>query len=203
MDLIALRTAFFTGVGFFAFFATGFFFATGLVATGLVAFLPSSANGLEGRLGSDGPSAAAFFAAGFFAAGFAVVFLSAGFFVAGAFFGAGVARLDRAAFTCIVRVECAGVTTEARRRGTARGGEGAMVFFEWGVLVCVIVLLGVIICIWCARRGMGADWSDMWSSTRARARAVGRSWAVCVGGMVRSRERWWRRTDRRRAGRID
>ena len=34
-------------------------------------------------------------------------------------------------------------------------------------------------------------------------RAVGRSWAVCVGGMVRSRERWWRRTDRRRAGRID
>merc|ERR1719409_1472462 len=94
LDLIALRTAFFTGVGFFAFFATGFFFATGLVA-----FLPSSANGLEGRLGSDGPSAS------FFAAGFAVVFLSAGFFIAGAFFGAGVARLDRAAFTCIVRVE--------------------------------------------------------------------------------------------------
>ena len=132
MDLIALRTAFFTGVGFFAFFATGFFFATGLVA-----FLPSSANGLEGRLGSDGPSASAFFAAGFFATGFfatgfAVVFLSAGFFVAGAFFGAGVARLDRAAFTCIVRVECAGVTTEARRRGTARGGDGEMVFFLSG-----------------------------------------------------------------------
>jgi hypothetical protein len=138
LDLIALRTAFFTGVGFFAFFATGFFFATGLVATGLVAFfLPSSANGLEGRLGSDGPSASAFFAAGFFATGFfatgfAVVFLSAGFFVAGAFFGAGVARLDRAAFTCIVRVECAGVTTEARRRGTARGGDGEMVFFLSG-----------------------------------------------------------------------
>lgn len=135
MDLIALRTAFFTGVGFFAFFATGFFFATGLVATGLVAFLPSSANGLEGRLGSDGPAsaffAAGFFATGFFAAGFAVVFLSAGFF-AGAFFGAGVARLDRAAFTCIVRVECAGVTTEARRRGTARGGDGKMVFFLSG-----------------------------------------------------------------------
>ena len=121
MDLIALRTAFFTGVGFFAFF-TGFFFATGFFATGAFFFLPSSANGLVGRLGSDGPSAAFFaegFAAGFFAAGFAVVFLSAGFF-AGAFFGAGVARLDRAAFTCIVRVECAGVTGETTRDG-ARG----------------------------------------------------------------------------------
>ena len=107
MDLIALRTAFFTGVGFFAFFATGFF-ATGFFATGFFVFLPSSANGLDGRLGSDGPAsafffAAGFFATGFFATGFAVVFLSAGFF-AGAFFGAGVARLDRAAFTCIVRV---------------------------------------------------------------------------------------------------
>ena len=101
MDLIALRTAFFTGVGFFAFFATtGFFFTTGFFATG---FLPSSANGFVGRLGSDGPSAffAAGFAAGFFAAGFAVVFLTT-VFLAGAFFGAGVARLDRAAFTCIV-----------------------------------------------------------------------------------------------------
>lgn len=94
LDLIALRTAFFTGVGFFAFFATGFFFTTGFFTTG---FLPSSANGFVGRLGSDGPSA-------FFAAGFAVVFLTA-VFLAGAFFGAGVARLDRAAFTCIVRVE--------------------------------------------------------------------------------------------------
>ena len=127
MDLIALRTAFFTGVGFFAFFATGFF------ATGFFVFLPSSANGLDGRLGSDGPAsafffAAGFFATGFFATGFAVVFLSAGFF-AGAFFGAGVARLDRAAFTCIVRVECAGVTREARRRGTARGKDGVGLVF--------------------------------------------------------------------------
>ena len=107
LDLIALRTAFFTGVGFFAFFATtGFFFTTGFFTTGF--FLPSSANGFVGRLGSDGPSAffaagfaAGFFAAGFFAAGFAVVFLTT-VFLAGAFFGAGVARLDRAAFTCIV-----------------------------------------------------------------------------------------------------
>ena len=43
LDLIALRTAFFTGVGFFAFFATGFFFTTGFFTTGF--FLPSSANG--------------------------------------------------------------------------------------------------------------------------------------------------------------
>ena len=92
--------------------------------------------------------------------------------------------MDRAAFTCIVRVECAGVTTEARRRGTARGGEGAMVFFEWGVLVCVIVLLGVIICIWCARRGMGADWSDMWSSTTTRARELARGRSVGRGRSV-------------------
>jgi len=116
LDLIALRTAFFTGVGFFAFFATGFFFTTGFFTTGLV--LPSSANGFVGRLGSDGPSA--FFAAGFFAAGFAVVFLTA-VFLAGAFFGAGVARLDRAAFTCIVRVErvcgCDGRDDAGRRAG--------------------------------------------------------------------------------------
>ena len=121
MDLIALRTAFFTGVGFFAFF-TGFFFATGFFATGAFFFLPSSANGLVGRLGSDGPASAFFFAAGFFAAGFAVVFLSAGFLVAGAFFGAGVARLDRAAFTCIVRVErvcgCDGRDDAGRREGS-------------------------------------------------------------------------------------
>ena len=120
LDLIALRTAFFTGVGFFAFFATGFFFTTGFFTTG---FLPSSANGFVGRLGSDGPSA--FFAAGFFAAGLAVVFLTVVFltavFLAGAFFGAGVARLDRAAFTCIVRVErvcgCDGRDDAGRRGG--------------------------------------------------------------------------------------
>ena len=58
---------------------------------------------------------------------------------------------------------------------------------------------------------MGAVWSDMWNP---RARSVGRSIdravgraverAVCVGGgVVRSRERWWRPTDRRRAGPSD
>ncbi len=102
MDLIALRTAFFTGVGFFAFF-TGFFFATGFFTTGF--FLgASSANGFAGRLGSEGV-ASVFFAAGFAAGfGFAAVFLTT-VFLTGAFFGAGfgVARLDRAAFTCIAR----------------------------------------------------------------------------------------------------
>lgn len=90
-DLLALRTAFFTGAAFFFGAAFVVFFAT--TGFGVVFFagaaVAADANGFgrDGKLGAAGAGAAVFFA---------VFFTGAAVF----FTGAGVARFNRA-FTCM------------------------------------------------------------------------------------------------------
>jgi len=91
-DLLALRTAFFTGAVFFFGDALVVFFATtglGVVFVFTGAAVAADANGFgrDGKLGAAGAGAAVFFA---------VFFTGAAVF----FTGAGVARFNRA-FTCM------------------------------------------------------------------------------------------------------